>query len=72
MLLLAALAEGTTEIRDLLDSDDTLVMLDALQKSALALRRWAAMHGASRAATACFRSRMPTCSWAMPAPRSGR
>ena len=32
MLLLAALAEGTTEIRDLLDSDDTQVMLAALQK----------------------------------------
>ena len=32
MLLLAALAEGTTEIRDLLDSDDTRVMLAALQR----------------------------------------
>jgi len=32
MLLLAALAEGVTEIRDLLDSDDTRVMLDALRK----------------------------------------
>ncbi len=32
MLLLAALAEGTTEIRDLLDSDDTRVMLSALAK----------------------------------------
>ncbi len=32
MLLLAALALGSTEIRDLLDSDDTRVMLDALQK----------------------------------------
>ena len=32
MLLLAALAEGVTEIRDLLDSDDTRVMLAALQK----------------------------------------
>jgi 3-phosphoshikimate 1-carboxyvinyltransferase len=32
MLLLAALAQGTTEIRDLLDSDDTRVMLDALRK----------------------------------------
>ncbi|KAF0162354.1 MAG: aroO [Rhodocyclaceae bacterium] len=31
MLLLATLAEGTTEIRDLLDSDDTQVMLAALQ-----------------------------------------
>jgi 3-phosphoshikimate 1-carboxyvinyltransferase len=30
MLLLAALADGTTEIRDLLDSDDTRVMLSAL------------------------------------------
>ncbi len=32
VLLLAALAEGVTEIRDLLDSDDTRVMLAALQK----------------------------------------
>jgi 3-phosphoshikimate 1-carboxyvinyltransferase len=32
MLLLAALAEGSTEIRDLLDSDDTQVMLAALGK----------------------------------------
>jgi 3-phosphoshikimate 1-carboxyvinyltransferase len=32
MLLLAALAEGETEIRDLLDSDDTRVMLAALEK----------------------------------------
>ncbi len=31
-LLLAALAEGKTEIRDLLSSDDTLVMLQALQQ----------------------------------------
>ena len=32
MLLLAALAKGSTEIRDLLDSDDTRVMLAALQR----------------------------------------
>ncbi|RLJ64785.1 bifunctional 3-phosphoshikimate 1-carboxyvinyltransferase/cytidylate kinase [Sulfurisoma sediminicola] len=32
MLLLAALAQGETEIRDLLDSDDTKVMLEALKK----------------------------------------
>ncbi|MBN9411279.1 MAG: bifunctional 3-phosphoshikimate 1-carboxyvinyltransferase/cytidylate kinase [Burkholderiales bacterium] len=31
VLLLAALAEGTTELLDLLDSDDTRVMLDALR-----------------------------------------
>lgn len=32
VLLLAALAQGDTEIRDLLDSDDTQVMLTALKK----------------------------------------
>jgi len=32
ILLLAALSEGTTEVRDLLDSDDTRVMLDALRQ----------------------------------------
>jgi len=32
VLLLAALSKGTTQIHDLLDSDDTRVMLDALQK----------------------------------------
>ncbi|SMB27711.1 5-enolpyruvylshikimate-3-phosphate synthetase [Sterolibacterium denitrificans] len=32
VLLLAAVAEGSTEIRDLLDSDDTRVMLEALRK----------------------------------------
>ena len=31
VLLLAALSQGTTELRDLLDSDDTRVMLTALQ-----------------------------------------
>ncbi|TRZ94381.1 MAG: bifunctional 3-phosphoshikimate 1-carboxyvinyltransferase/cytidylate kinase [Rhodocyclaceae bacterium] len=44
MLLLAALAEGTTEIRDLLDSDDTRVMLAALQRvgvGATAIGAWA-------------------------------
>ena len=31
VLLLAALCEGTTRVHDLLDSDDTRVMLDALR-----------------------------------------
>jgi 3-phosphoshikimate 1-carboxyvinyltransferase len=31
LLLLAGLSEGTTDLHDLLDSDDTRVMLDALQ-----------------------------------------
>ena len=37
MLLLAALAQGATEIRKLLDSDDTRVMLAALDTKAQTL-----------------------------------
>ncbi len=40
-LLLAALAQGTTEIRDLLASDDTARMLDSLQKLGIALENFA-------------------------------
>jgi 3-phosphoshikimate 1-carboxyvinyltransferase len=39
VLLLAGLADGTTAVHDLLDSDDTAVMLTALQKLGCALRR---------------------------------
>jgi 3-phosphoshikimate 1-carboxyvinyltransferase len=39
VLLLAGLAEGTTAVHDLLDSDDTRVMLDALQSLGCVLRR---------------------------------
>ena len=39
MLLLAALAEGNTEIRGLLDSDDTRVMLSALAALGVGLRQ---------------------------------
>ncbi|WP_234194831.1 bifunctional 3-phosphoshikimate 1-carboxyvinyltransferase/cytidylate kinase [Pseudacidovorax sp. NFM-22] len=39
VLLLAALASGTTEIHDLLDSDDTRVMLDALAQLGCTLTR---------------------------------
>lgn len=38
ILLLAALARGTTRIRDLLDSDDTRYMLDALRKLGVPLQ----------------------------------
>jgi len=38
ILLLAALARGQTRIRDLLDSDDTRVMLDALRALGIACR----------------------------------
>ncbi len=37
-LLLAALAEGTTDIHDLLDSDDTRVMLDGLRRLGVGLQ----------------------------------
>ena len=39
VLLLAALCEGTTEIHDLLDSDDTRVMLAALTTLGCAMER---------------------------------
>lgn len=39
VLLLAALAEGETTITNLLDSDDTRVMLDALEKLGVRLQR---------------------------------
>jgi len=39
VLLLAGLAEGVTEIRDLLDSDDTRVMLAALRALGCGLER---------------------------------
>ena len=39
VLLLAALAEGETTITNLLDSDDTRVMLDALEKLGFKLKR---------------------------------
>ncbi|SDP86276.1 3-phosphoshikimate 1-carboxyvinyltransferase [Rhodoferax sp. OV413] len=39
VLLLAALSGGTTRVHDLLDSDDTRVMLDALAKLGCGIRR---------------------------------
>jgi 3-phosphoshikimate 1-carboxyvinyltransferase len=39
VLLLAALASGETRLHDLLDSDDTRVMLDALRTLGIALKR---------------------------------
>ncbi len=38
VLLLAALSQGTTRVHDLLDSDDTRVMLDALRQLGCSLR----------------------------------
>jgi 3-phosphoshikimate 1-carboxyvinyltransferase len=39
VLLLAALAEGETEVRDLLSSDDTARMLEALKVLGVGVRR---------------------------------
>ena len=39
VLLLAALSEGTTRIHDLLDSDDTRVMLAALEQLGCRIER---------------------------------
>ncbi len=39
VLLLSALCEGTTTLHDLLDSDDTRVMLDALQQLGCSVRQ---------------------------------
>src|SRR5262252_6231195 len=39
VLLLAALAQGETRIRDLLDADDTRVMLDALERLGVSVDR---------------------------------
>jgi hypothetical protein len=58
VLLLAALCDGTTRVHDLLDSDDTRVMLDALRalgaractRPALEITAWAAAPAAQRQA----------------------
>jgi 3-phosphoshikimate 1-carboxyvinyltransferase len=47
VLLLAALSQGRTRIRDLLDADDTRVMLDALSRLGVRIERDSAtVHGA--------------------------
>ena len=43
VLLLAALAQGTTELRDLLRSDDTDRMLEGLQALGVWSNRWVIM-----------------------------
>ena len=73
VLLLAALAEGTTTVHDLLDSDDTRVMLDALRRARLrhraARRRRVRIDGLGGQAAASPARR---CFSATPAPPCGR
>ncbi len=73
VLLLAALAEGETEVRDLLASDDTGRMLDALKNAGC--RRhitWVGKTGALPVAAGASRCARPSSFSAMPAPPSAR
>ena len=67
VLLLAALAEGRTEITGLLDSDDTRVMLTALRQLGVNVSELDAGRVTVEACGA-FRSKAQSCSWATPAP----
>ena len=67
MLLLAALAEGTTEIHDLLDSDDTRVMLAALEKVGVGVTALGgALHAGDSASRAGNAWRVEGCAGAFP------
>jgi hypothetical protein len=72
VLLLAALSRGHHHVHDLLDSDDTRVMLDALRQlgcdAAREARTCASTGLGGRAAV----HPQPSCSWAMPAPPCAR
>ncbi len=52
MLLLAALADGTTTLHNLLDSDDTRVMIDSLSKLGVLMAKDSAKSGMISASTA--------------------
>jgi 3-phosphoshikimate 1-carboxyvinyltransferase len=71
VLLLAALAAGTTAVHDLLDSDDTRVMLAALEALGCGLRATARVLHVTGIGGALPR-RPPSCSSATPAPRCAR
>ena len=72
VLLLAGLSAGTTVIHDLLDSDDTQVMLDALRSAGLRDRSATAPRCASPASAGDCKRAMRNSSSATPAPRCAR
>ena len=72
VLLLAALSGGTTIVHDLLDSDDTRVMLDALRALGCGVKHSGAARARSPAWAAGRPPRRPGCSWATPARRCAR
>ena len=63
VLLLSALSHGHTVIHDLLDSDDTRVMLEALQQLGCGVTST----GTTVTVTGLGRVHPPGCSWATPA-----
>ena len=71
VLLLAALASGTTTVHDLLDSDDTRVMLDALAALGCSVERAGDSLRIEGLGGRLRRTRR-RCSSATPAPRCGR
>ena len=71
VLLLAALCQGTTTLHDLLDSDDTRVMLNALRAMGCAVEVVAAQCRSPAWAGCRLRLRW-ICSWATPAPPCAR
>lgn len=70
VLLLAALATGETRVRELLDSDDTRVMLEALRVLGVTWRR-EGNDCIVRGVGGTSRTSPRSCSWATPVPRSG-
>jgi 3-phosphoshikimate 1-carboxyvinyltransferase len=71
VLLLAALSQGTTTIHDLLDSDDTRVMLAGLKQLGCSISPDAVTPGQAIDVTGIGGqlppALRPRCSWAMPA-----
>ncbi len=72
VLLLAALAEGETTITNLLDSDDTRVMLDALEKLGVRAEARRRQLRRDRHARRVHGEARPICFSAMPARRCVR
>jgi 3-phosphoshikimate 1-carboxyvinyltransferase len=72
VLLLAALSPGTTNVHDLLDSDDTAVMLDALQQLGCGVAASEARGPVITGLGGRLPAAPPNSSWAMPAPPCAR
>ena len=72
VLLLAAMSEGTTTIHDLLDSDDTRVMLIALRALGCKVKRRRRNSPYHRSGRSICPTRLPSCFWEMLALRCAR